>query len=119
MSKSVDDLNWSEFSVLAGEYFNDSGTESRSDFNSAVYSSENRIESDCEMSLKSDFKMDKLKGSENFYDWLFQMENNLAMKGHKNCITEKSATETTVAKETATVIAFKSSIMSDILVLRP
>lgn len=57
------------------------------------------VESDCEMSVKTDFTIEKLKGGENFYDWLFQMENYLAMKGYSDCILKKSETED-VPKET-------------------
>lgn len=67
-----------------------------------------------EMSLKSDFTMDKLKGSENFYDWIFQMENYLAMKGYADCIVEKSTTDLTTPKETDTG---KLSAAKGILVL--
>lgn len=55
---------------------------------------------DSEMSFKSDFVMEKLKGGDNFYDWIFQMENYLAMKGYSDCIVPKSVTELTIAKET-------------------
>lgn len=55
---------------------------------------------DSEMSYKSDFVMEKLKGGDNFYDWIFQMENYLAMKGYSDCIIPKSDTELTIAKET-------------------
>lgn len=68
--------------------------------NQVHFVSESKSDSEGEMSGKSDFNVEKLKGSENFYDWLFTMENYLAMKGYTKCITAKSATETTVAKET-------------------
>lgn len=54
---------------------------------------------DSEMSFKSDFVMEKLKGGDNFNDWIFQMENYLAMQGYSDCITPRSDTELTIAKE--------------------
>lgn len=90
MSENCRDL-W-EFGVfLKDEYFCETIS------NEAVnLISKSDIESDCEMSLKSDFTMEKLKGSENFYDWLFQMENYLAMKGHANCIIKNSEKTTMI-----------------------
>lgn len=108
MSESVNsDSEWSEFDEQAHTIFS-------SDLEEDSSSDKKKQQEGIEMSGKSDFTVEKLKGSENFYDWLFTMENYLAMKGYINCITVKSETELTVAKETDTA---KLSAAKGILVL--
>lgn len=110
MSESVNsDSEWTEFGEKAHTWFG-CDWEKNSSINFSAKEEQEKIE----MSGKSDFTVDKLKGSENFYDWLFTMENYLAMKGYVNCITPKSDTGLTVAKETD---AAKLSAAKGILVL--
>lgn len=42
--------------------------------------------SESEEMSRSDFSVDKLKGSENYHDWAFAMTNYLTMKGWSKCI---------------------------------
>lgn len=57
------------------------------------------INFDNDMATKSEFQIEKLSSGDNFYDWQFQMENYLALKGYSNCIVKKSEEED-VPKET-------------------
>lgn len=88
-SQELNCEEWIEFNHSAHSLF---------DFEQLCVSKRND-DSDSEMSAKSDFTVEKLRGSENFYDWLFSMENYSAIKGYGDCIVEKSATEPTVPKE--------------------
>lgn len=47
-----------------------------------------------------DFAIDKLRGSDNFNDWTFAMENYLSFKGYTDCITPKEEATPTIPKET-------------------
>lgn len=112
VSKSVIDRvssesEWTEFNETAHNLFFDIEIDLSSDLTKTIDIF------DCEMNTKSDFQIEKLKGGENFYDWQFQMENYLAMKGYSDCIVKKSAAEN-VPKETG---ADKLSAAKGMLVL--
>lgn len=47
----------------------------------------------------SDFVVEKLRGSENYHNWIFAMENLLQFKGLGNCIIPSSADDN-IAEET-------------------
>lgn len=49
-------------------------------------------------SIKTDFAVEKLRGSENFHNWVFAMENLLDFKGLRDCIVP-SETVANAAKE--------------------
>lgn len=67
------------------------------EFENQELKSEISSDSKFAMNSKCDFSVEKLRGSENFHDWLFSMGNYLAMKGYTDCITEVTTTEGTGA----------------------
>lgn len=68
-------------------------------------------------SIKTDFAVEKLRGAENFHNWIFAMENLLEFKGLKKCIevdddgsvAEKDAEKLAKAKTTL-VLSVDSSL---------
>lgn len=77
-------------------------TDSESVINSAELILIALTDSDFETDEMGENKLsvEKLKGSENFHDWVFTMDNYLAMKGLSDCIVAQDvAAAETVAKE--------------------
>lgn len=60
-------------------------------------------ESELDMSSRTDFAVEKLRGSDNYHDWCFAMTNYLTMKGWNKCIElDVSPAESATALAAAT-----------------
>lgn len=120
LSELSDEETWSEFNQSAHTLIENSYVENHRktiDNEKVLYSVENREVIDDDMS-KSDFTVEKLKGSENFHDWNFAMENYLALKGYTNCIIAAESTtsepvppHTAVEKDSAKLAAAKAILV--------
>lgn len=60
-----------------------------------------------EMETKSVFSIEKLKGSENYHDWLCSMENLLILKGYSDCIEKDTTTASTSGDGVSTGLVAK------------
>lgn len=51
------------------------------------------------MSAKSEFAIEKLRGSENYHNWVFAMQNYIEMKKLSDCLVQKSEQHPDTPKE--------------------
>lgn len=100
---------WNEYENSVGEFFENLVLD-RTESNKQEVDP-NR-ESDCseaesDMTTKIDFvwSVEKLRGSENYHDWSFSMENYLELKGYGDCIVEDKSQPS--SSSSATTISAK------------
>lgn len=62
-------------------------------------------------SIKAEFAVEKLRGSENFHNWTFAIENLLQFKGLGNCLVLCNETQVAVETDPTKLIQAKSTLV--------